>query len=136
MYRHTKIYSFHGNFGKYSRNCNLLKISPVWINAGHNSCFLIIKCVIHEKWQELSQIQLQDPAARSKQYYSNFILAITVIHHTHISAMHTCPRGQWRIKAVRVYPLRPADMAAQKKLLRFTAMALVTCSLPSLHNGG
>ena len=68
--------------------------------------------------------------------YSNFRLVIAVIHHRHTPAMHTCPRVLRRIKAVRVHPLWPADLAAYKRLLRFTAVALEACSWLSLHNGG
>jgi hypothetical protein len=49
--------------------------------------------------------------------------------------MHACPWQQWGIEAVRMYPLRLADVAALKKLLGFSAVALVARSLPSLHNG-
>ena len=52
-------------------------------------------------------------------------LAIALVHPPQISAVYARPWGQWGIKAVRVYPLRSADVAAQYKLFGLTAVAHV-----------
>jgi hypothetical protein len=79
--------------------------------------------------------QIVQMAVLCNEQILQFKLAITIILHPQISAMHACPWQQWGVEAVRVYPLRLADVAALKKLLWFPAVALVARTLPSLHNG-